>query len=107
MTFGRVINQLDDNLTSMTPSEELVNLAATALGREAVVEGPAKTRNVKILRNKLSDIRSTMRALRQMNGVFGAQRDLRRRWSLCNKATSETSKNRRREYSCNGHRSLG
>ncbi len=74
--FGRVINQLDDNLTSMTPSEELVNLAATALGREAVVEGPAKTRNVKILRNKLSDIRSTMRALRQMNGVFGAQREI-------------------------------
>jgi hypothetical protein len=74
--FGRVINQLDDNLTTLSPSEELINLAAAATGRGTVVDEPAKKQTVKTLRNKLSDIQSTLRALRQMNGAYASQREI-------------------------------
>jgi len=74
--FGRVINQLDDNLTTLSPSEELINLAAAATGRGSVVDEPAKKQTVKTLRNKLSDIQSTLRALRQMNGAYASQREI-------------------------------
>ena len=79
--FDLTIQSLFDNVSTLTASEELVNAAAAALGREIPITGrlgqaDLKRRTVSALKNKLSDIRSSLGAMKEMNGVYATQREI-------------------------------
>jgi len=79
--FDLTIQSLFDNVSTLTASEELVNAAAAALGREIPITGrlgqaDLKRRTVSALKNKLSDIRSSLGAIKEMNGVYATQREI-------------------------------